>query len=72
MTASRRKPKPEPEPTVEPVDEWLTPAQAAEFLGVHPRTLANYAERGALHMHRLTVSGQRRYRRADLEQLRGQ
>lgn len=70
MNARKRTPKPEPEVVVEPYPEWLTPAEAAEFLGVHPRTLANYADRGLVATHRLTVAGHRRYRLADLYALR--
>ena len=60
-----RKPKPE----LKPEPEWVTPAEAADLLGVHPRTLANYADRGLVATTRLTVSGHRRYRLADLRAL---
>ena len=65
MTTRKKPPAP-------PVEEWLTPAAAAEVLGVHPQTLRRDTEQGVISAHRLTVSGHRRYRRGDLERLREQ
>lgn len=48
----------------------LTPAEAAEILGVSPSTVRRYEESGLLVPRRLPGSGHRRYRRADVEQLR--
>jgi excisionase family DNA binding protein len=46
--------------------ELLTIAQAAELLGVHPRTLRQWADRGHV-AHVQTPGGHRRFLRAELE-----
>jgi len=46
--------------------ELLTIAQAAELLGVHPRTLRQWADRGHV-AHLQTPGGHRRFLRAELE-----
>lgn len=47
---------------------WLTIRQAAELLGVHPLTLRNWSEKGAVPCLR-TPGGHRRYRREDLQRM---
>ncbi|GAB4575268.1 MAG: helix-turn-helix domain-containing protein [Anaerolineae bacterium] len=46
--------------------EWVSLAEAAEMLGVHPATVRNWADKGDLPSRR-TAGGHRRFRRADLE-----
>lgn len=46
----------------------LTRAEAAKALGVHPSTVARWAATGVLPSFR-TPSGERRYRRCDVEAL---
>lgn len=46
----------------------LSPAQAAEACGVHPRTLARWAATGAITAV-VTPGGHRRYRAEDIEAL---
>lgn len=46
-------------------ESFLTPSEAAELLGVHPRTLSRWEQAGQLHVIR-TVGGHRRYRRAEV------
>ncbi len=48
----------------------LTPAEAAEILGVSPSTVRRYEESGILVPRRLPGSGHRRYKRAEVEALR--
>jgi excisionase family DNA binding protein len=48
--------------------ETLTRAEAAQALGVHPATVARWAAAGTLPSFR-TPSGERRYRRCDVETL---
>lgn len=48
----------------------LTPAEAAEILGVSASTVRRYEDRGLLKPRRLIGSGHRRYARADVERLR--
>ncbi len=47
-------------------DDWLTLVEAASLLGVSPRTLSRWADEGWLPVTR-TPSGDRRFRRADIE-----
>jgi excisionase family DNA binding protein len=47
-------------------ERWLSPAQAARFLGVSTRTLRRWEEDGRLHPAR-TRSGHRRYQLTELE-----
>jgi excisionase family DNA binding protein len=66
----RRKPKPEPLPTLvrEPVYEGgevvLRPAEVAEFFEVTTRTVRRWADSGLLPSFR-TIGGQRRFRWGD-------
>ncbi len=46
--------------------EWLSLRETAELLGVHPSTVRNWSNRGALPVHR-TQGGHRRYRRDEIE-----
>lgn len=47
----------------------LATGAAAEVLGVHPDTLIRWTNEGRVR-HWRTPKGQRRYRRADIEELR--
>jgi len=49
----------------------LTRAEAAQALGVHPSTVTRWAAAGLLPCVR-TPSGERRYRRSDVEELLNQ
>jgi excisionase family DNA binding protein len=46
--------------------EWLSLAEAAHLLGVHPGTVRLWSDKGALPVHR-TQGGHRRYRRSEVE-----
>lgn len=46
-------------------------ALAAQYLGVHPNTVRNWAESGKLPCARIGTRGDRRFTRADLDQLLG-
>ncbi|MFZ6029902.1 MAG: helix-turn-helix domain-containing protein [Chloroflexota bacterium] len=46
--------------------EWLTLAQTAEFLGVHPNTVRLWSDKGQIPVHR-TEGRHRRYRRCEIE-----
>jgi excisionase family DNA binding protein len=48
--------------------EWLQTGAAAEILGVSPSTLQNWADAGKV-LHWRAPSGQRRFRRSDIEAL---
>jgi len=48
--------------------EWLSLAQAAARLGIHPTTLRRWANQGQIPVS-LTPGGHRRFRRGDLETL---
>lgn len=50
-------------------ESFLSPAEAADLLGVHPRTLSRWEQAGKLHVIR-TVGGHRRYRRTEVLALR--
>lgn len=50
-------------------ESFLTPSEAAELLGVHPRTLSRWEQAGQLHVIR-TVGGHRRYRRSEVMAVR--
>ena len=51
-------------------EERLTIGVAASILGVHPQTLRNYEAAGHITATR-TIGGERRFRRGDVEDLRG-
>ena len=46
--------------------DWLTLSQVAKWLGVHPGTVRNWADKGSMPSHR-TQGGHRRFRRHELE-----
>lgn len=46
---------------------WLSQAEAAEYLGVNPRTIRGYIARGVLPAHRVTGSRLVRIDRAALD-----
>lgn len=46
--------------------DWLSLAEAAELLGVHPSTIRNWADQGRLPVQR-TQGGHRRFKREDVE-----
>ncbi len=48
-----------------PVDDWIEIAEAARILGVHASTLRRWADEGKI-AHRRTLSGRRRFLRAEL------
>jgi excisionase family DNA binding protein len=48
------------------INDWLTLAQAAELLGVHPGTLRHWSDTGKIPVHR-TAGKHRRYRRSEIE-----
>ncbi len=47
-------------------DDWLSLSDAAKLLGVHPSTVRQWSDKGALPVHR-TEGGHRRYRRSEVE-----
>lgn len=47
------------------IHKLIDPAEAGELLGVHPKTVAMYADAGRLWCTR-TIGGHRRYDRADV------
>jgi len=49
-----------------PKSDWLSLAEAAELLGVHPGTVRQWSDKGALPVHR-TQGGHRRYKRSEVE-----
>lgn len=51
------------------LQQYLTIAQAAEFLGVTPNTLRNWGREGKIVEHRHPVNNYRLYKKADLEAL---
>jgi len=46
--------------------EWLSLSKVATMIGVHPSTVRNWSDRGAMPVHR-TQGGHRRYLRSELE-----
>jgi excisionase family DNA binding protein len=47
-------------------NDWLSLSKTAEVLGVHPSTIRNWSDKGALPVYR-TSGGHRRYKRAEVE-----
>lgn len=47
-------------------DDWLSLSEAAKLLGVHPSTVRQWSDKGALPVHR-TQGGHRRYKRSEVE-----
>ena len=52
--------------------EWMTPGEAAAYLGISVRHLARYAERGEVAWTRLKPTSHRRYKRSDVVALRAE
>ena len=50
-------------------DEWLTLAQAAAYLKVSKPTLYRFCSEGCLPFYKLAGTGQRRFKRSDLDAL---
>jgi excisionase family DNA binding protein len=50
-------------------DEWLTLAQAAAYLKVSKPTLYRFCGVGCLPFYKLAGTGQRRFKRSDLDAL---
>ena len=46
--------------------EWLSLSKVATMIGVHPSTVRNWSDRGAMPVHR-TQGGHRRYLRSEVE-----
>ena len=46
--------------------EWISLNETAEILGVHPSTIRNWSDRGAMPVYR-TSGGHRRYKRSEIE-----
>ncbi len=46
--------------------DWLSLAEAAKLLGIHPSTVRLWSDKGALPVHR-THGGHRRYKRSEVE-----
>jgi excisionase family DNA binding protein len=51
------------------VDEWLTAAEAQDYLKVSKATLGRLCSSGRLPCYRLTESGTRRFKGSDLDAL---
>jgi excisionase family DNA binding protein len=51
---------------VEEIDPMLTTRDVAEMLNVHINTVRRWSNRGVLKAYRITVRGDRRFRRADI------
>jgi excisionase family DNA binding protein len=47
-------------------ETWLTLSEVAEWLGVHPSTVRNWADQGRLPVHR-TQGGHRRFKQSELD-----
>lgn len=45
----------------------LRPGEAAQFLGVHVNTIRRWSDRGILRVYVISVRGDRRFRRVELE-----
>jgi predicted site-specific integrase-resolvase len=52
------------------MSHWLTPAKAAEYYDVHPKSLARWADEGKVEV-RKTPGGHRRYSTESLEKTLG-
>jgi len=49
-----------------PGSDWLSLTETAKLLGVHPSTVRQWSDKGALPVHR-TQGGHRRYKRSEVE-----
>ncbi len=47
-------------------NDWLSLSEVAKILGVHPSTIRQWSDKGALPVHR-TQGGHRRYKRSEVE-----
>jgi excisionase family DNA binding protein len=47
-------------------NDWISLSETAEVLGVHPSTIRNWSDQGALPVYR-TSGGHRRYKRSEVE-----
>jgi len=52
----------------EATEEWITPGEASDLLGVSPKTLTRMADIGEIRSRRLP-SGHRRYLRSSVDDL---
>lgn len=57
----------EPTNNVGSADGYLSTIEAAEFLGVSPQTLRNYADRELIKCYRV-FSGHRHFKKEDLQE----
>lgn len=64
--AGRRSPRPVAPQSKPPKREWLSVNQAAEYVGVHPKTIRKWYRAGRLAAFR-TAGGPIRIDRADLD-----
>ncbi len=53
-------------------DRWLSTREAADYLGLHPKTLSNYASAGEVPSVQRSPRGRRYFRRSDLDRWREQ
>lgn len=51
------------------LSEYLTIADAAEYLGVAPNTLRNWGRDGKIPMHRNPMNGYRLFKQSDLDEI---
>ncbi len=58
------KPKPEPQTVF-----MFRPGEVAKLLGIHVNTVRRWADKGILKAYRITLRGDRRFRREDVEKL---
>lgn len=50
-------------------EEWMTLEEAAAYLKVSKPTIYRYCDQGALPFYKLAGTGQRRFKRGDLDAL---
>lgn len=51
-----------------PESALLTIGEAARFLGLHPNTLRRWSDQGLIPTHHISARGDRRFRKAELDQ----
>lgn len=49
-----------------PADDWLTPRQAADLIGITPDTIRKWARDGVLPSQRVRAGSHRRFRHSDV------